>query len=139
MSAAAIYLRSGEIVVIPQGGGGGYFVDVEPILVVPPDPEAVQTAVEEALRASAANDGIGPPPKGWKSPVLKHFGVRSYKAFTANAKLCYVFEDAGSLEVEPWRPASDGRGFEQAPEGAKPISDPSEIGAAVLKAVGVNE
>ncbi len=38
-----------------------------------------------------------------------------------------VFEDDGALEVERWQPARDGRGFEQAPEGARPLSGAREF------------
>lgn len=138
MSAVAIYFRLGEVVVVPQGGGGGHFIDIEPILVVPPVADDVQTAVIEALGVSTRSGYADKPTKGWKSPVLKRFGIRSYKAFTADATLCFVFEDAGALEVERWQRARDGRGFEQSPEGAVPLEDPYRIGTAVLQALGVS-
>jgi hypothetical protein len=137
VSAVAIYLRSGEVIIVPQAGGGGHFVDVEPVLVVPPEADAVQTAVLECLVVSAANADADRRPKGWKSPVLKRLGVRTYRAFNAGASLCFVFEDQGALEVEPWQPARDGRGFEQTPAGARPLSANDELGSAVLQALGV--
>jgi len=138
MSAVAIYFRLGEVIVVPQGGGGGHFIAIEPILIVPPVADDVQTAVIEGLSVSARSEYADKPPKGWKSPVLKRFGIRSYKAFAADATLCFVFEDAGALEVERWQRARDGRGFEQSPEGASPLDGPHEIGTAVLQALRVS-
>lgn len=137
MSAVAIYFRLGEVVVIPQGGGGGHFVDIEPILVVPPEADAVQSAVMDSIQVSAVSPYADETPKGWKSPVLKRFGLRSYKTFTEGATLCFVFEDNGAFEVERWQHARDGRGLEQAPEGARLLNDINEMGEAVLQALGV--
>ncbi len=135
MTAAKVHFRSGEIIVVPQGGGGGHFIDVEPIEVVPRDAAAVQAAVERALQVSAVT--LDDVPKGWKTPLLKRFGVKSYKAFMQDTTLCFVFEDAGTFDVERWQPARDGRGYEPAPGGATQLRGTSGVGEAVLNALGV--
>lgn len=132
MSAVAIYLRSDQIIVVPQGGGGGHFIDIEPIDVVAPEESAVQAAIERALTVSAANADNDAPPKGWKTPLLQRFGVKSYKAFMQDASLCFVFEDAGTLDIERWQPARDGRGYEPAPGGTLQQRGLAGAGAAVL-------
>ncbi|MGM1053977.1 MAG: hypothetical protein ACQEXO_16560 [Pseudomonadota bacterium] len=136
MTAAAIYFRSDEIIVVPQGGGGGHFIDVEPIEVVPLDADAVQAAVERALQVSAVTPDDAPP-KGWKTPLLKRVGVKSYREFMRGAVLCFVFEDAGIFDVEHWQPARDGRGYEPAPGGATQLRGTDGLGVAVLNALGI--
>ncbi|MEW8508358.1 MAG: hypothetical protein AB2598_16815 [Candidatus Thiodiazotropha sp.] len=135
MSAVVIFLRQGEIIVVPQGGGGGDFFDSEPILVVPPIADEVQAAVSASIKVSLASPYVEQRPKGWKSPLLKRFGIRKEKDFNEGAQMCLVLEDKGKLEVERWVPRRDGRGFEQAPEGARPLRNEQELGEAVLKAL----
>lgn len=136
MTAAAIYFRAGEILVVPQGGGGGHFIDVEPIEVVPHDAAAVQAAVQRALQVSGVTPNDAPP-KGWKTPLLKQTGVKSYKAFMQGAVLCFVFEDGGTFDVERWQPARDGRGYEPAPVGATRLRGTDGLGDAVLSLLGL--
>lgn len=138
MSAAAIYHRHGDIIVVPQGGGGGHFIDVEPIEILPPnDAAALQSAIERALQTSADNADNDAPPKGWKTPLLKRVGVKSYKEFMQGATVCFIFEDGGVFDVERWQRARDGRGFEPAPGHSERVTDASRLAESVLHALDV--
>jgi hypothetical protein len=133
MSAVAIYLYAENIIVVPQAGSGGHFIDVEPIETVAPQADAIREAVQRALAVSEQNRDNDTPPKGWKTPLLKYTNERSYKAFAAKAALCYVFAEGGVYEVERWLPARDGRGFEPSPRGPKVLNSPDGLGTAVLE------
>ncbi len=137
MSAVAIYFRSGEIIVVPQAGGGGHFIDIEPIEVVSQEPGAVQAAIERALAISAANAEADTPNKPWKTPLLKRLGVKSYKAFMLDTSLCWVFEEAGIHDVERWQPARDGRGYEPAPGRQQRLDRVDGVGIAVLRLLDI--
>lgn len=137
MSAVKVLLKSEEIIIIPQGDGGGHFLDIEPIEVIPPDEEIVQETILKALEVALNNQTLNTPSKGWKSPVLKHFGIRSYNKFMEGAKMCFVFEDQGNLEIERWKPAKDGKGFEQDFKSLKQIDNPNKIGLEILKLFGL--
>jgi hypothetical protein len=137
MSAVAIYYRSGEIIVVPQAGGGGGFIDIEPIETVGPDAASVQAAIERALVISAASATREPPKKPWKTPLLAYAGARSYAAFMQGRSLCWVFEDVGVHDVERWQPARDGRGYEPAPGRQQRVDRVGDVGNAVLRLLDI--
>jgi hypothetical protein len=138
MSAVAIYHRHGDLIVVPQGGGGGHFIDVEPIEILPPnDASALQAAIERALQTSAANADNDAPPKGWKTPLLKRVGVKSYKDLMKGASVCFIFEDANIFDIERWQPARDGRGFEPAAGRSERLTDANRLAESVLRALDV--
>jgi hypothetical protein len=124
MALVSVWFREGRVFAVPSGGHG---LDIEPVQIVPPEAAALSVALRAALDASAASPAdLAPPPKGWRSPLLKAAGVRSYKAFYVGARLCMVIEDGGELSIERWQPARDLRGFE-------PSTDaPIEVGVGSL-------
>ena len=131
----SIFLRQDQVIVIPQAGGGGFSYDIEPSLIVAPDPEQVEQAISEALRTSReSQDTVPPPPaRGSAAPVLKKLGLRSYKAFYRGASHCYLYEDQdGNLVMLKFQPANDGGGFNVAGSPPETIEYRSGIGSFVL-------
>lgn len=129
----SLYFRDGQVIVVPQGGGGGYSFDIEPVLVVAPEAAAVSEALDEALKASSQAQGYQPddgkPPR---SPALKKVGARSYKAFYKGASHCYLYEEGDGLVLLRFKPARDGRGFDLAGDAVEPINDRVDAGRIVL-------
>jgi hypothetical protein len=111
-----LYLRLDKVYVIPQGGGGGLYYDMEPIVVVPSSATAeLDRAIRTALDASAKTAGQPLPDlRTRKSPVLSVAGVKTIKDFYADSAHAFLYTDAGRLHLLPFRPAPDGRGFEPA-------------------------
>ena len=127
MSAqVALLLRDDELVVVPQGGRGGRYFDIEPVRVVAPEPGAATQAVLAALADSAACPWERPPgPKPYRSPALKAVKARSHRAFTRNASFCWVFEVDGVLHH---------KGHDRVPARATgPAPRQPEIGVAGIK------
>jgi hypothetical protein len=136
MSAqVAIYLRDKKVIVVPQGGGGGYGWDVEPILIVLPEPDEVSAAIPEALMISQKAQGGTPPKKQGPStsPLLKSLGVRSFKAVYSGSSYCYLYEEGGELTLLRFRPSRDQRGFDLESSPPETLSDIQHAGSAVLK------
>jgi hypothetical protein len=131
----SIFLRGDEIFVIPQGGGGGVYYDIEPISVVPPAADELGRAVTSALDISTgAPSAPLPDLRSRRSPVLARARVRSFKDFYSNAAHALVYRDGGGLWLLPFRPAADGRGFEPFGD-AVAITDGAELGAQVLSEI----
>jgi hypothetical protein len=129
----AAYLRNDDVIVVPQGGGGGYTFDVEPVLVVAPASDAVGEAIALSLETSAAAQGHDPRPPGpYRSPALKAVRARSYAAFYKNSAYCFVYEEDGALILLRFKPARDRRGFEMTNEEPIVVRDRAELGRVVL-------
>jgi hypothetical protein len=131
----SVYLRDDQVVVVPQGGGGGYSFDVEPVLLVAPDEQAVGEAVRSALEASASSQGHDPAADAgpYRSPALAAVGARSYKAFYRGASHCYLYEQDGNLVVLAFKPTSDRKGFDLAEREPVVIRDRGQLGPVVLE------
>lgn len=136
MSAqVSLFLRDDRVIVIPQGGGGGFSYDIEPSLIVSPRPDEVEKAISEALETSRqAQDGTPPEKRSAaSSPLLKKLGLRSFKAFYRGASHCYLYEEDGILTMLRFKPASDGGGFDLASPPPESIEDRGRVGSIVLE------
>lgn len=127
-----VYLRDKQVIVIPEGGGGGYSYDTEPVLIAEVVDSSITQAVNQALSISSEAPLLPPDKKPSISPVLKKLGIRSYKALYRNAAHCYLYEEKDDLIMLKFIPASDGRGFELTNEPPVIIKDRQEIGAVIL-------
>ena len=109
-----LYLRADKVWVIPQGGSGGLYYDIEPVVgVASDDATELDTAVRAALAASAATAGQPLPDlRNRKTPVLRAAGVKTIKDFYAGAAHAFLYTDSGHLHLLPFQPAPDGRGFQ---------------------------
>jgi hypothetical protein len=140
MSAeVAIYLRNEQVIVVPQGGGGGYSWDAAPPVVVTPEAEAVAVAIGEGLAASRGIRGRGTEPptqvKPSRSVVLRALGVKSHQDFYRGASHCWLSEeeDGGELIMYKSVPAADRSGFDSAPDPVEIIESREDAGTVVLR------
>jgi hypothetical protein len=121
MSAqVSLYYRGDEVVVIPQGGGGGFSYDIEPSRLVRPEPAEVGAAVIDALESSRQAQGQASPAssKASDSALLKKLKAArklkklSFPEFYKGASQCLLQEDEGILFLLKMKPSRDGKGFE---------------------------
>lgn len=136
MSAqVSIFLRNDQVIVIPQGGGGGFSYDVEPSLIVSPEPDAILAAISDALITSRKAQNEVPPQKrsAANTPLLKKLGLRSFKAFYRGSSHCFVYEEDGCLIMLRFHPAHDGGGFDLASSPPETIRDRNQVGRVVLE------
>jgi hypothetical protein len=134
----AVYLRADQVIVVPQGGGGGHSWDAAPPLVVEPEVAALAPALVEALAVSRdiRADGTEPPHdlRPSRSPVLRALGIGSYKEFFRGASHCSLYEEVAGGELLMFKsvPAKDRSGFDGAPDYIETITDPSQAADIVL-------
>jgi hypothetical protein len=128
MSFVNVYLRGSDVIIVPAAGRGGVYTDIAPVLVVPPDPHAVHTAIVEA-REVASRTAAAERPKKWV--VQEHLRLKSIRSFYVDVAAVRVYDDEqGRIVVSGWRPAADGRGFE--PDGTEVIADADAMGRTAL-------
>lgn len=136
----AVYLRNNQVILAPQGGGGGYSWDAAPPVVVEPEVAALAPALVEALAVSRdiRAQGTEPPAdfRASRSPVLRAVGVRSYRAFYRGASHCSLYEEEAGGELTMFKsvPAKGGSGFDgaPAPDFMETITDRCQAAAVVL-------
>src|SRR5687767_5911270 len=111
---AALYLRDGKVIVVPQAEGRGASFDVEPIRVVESDADAVTAAITDALAVSSRAPVAERPPEelAYSSPVLDLVKARSFRHFFRGATHCRVVQ-GNELAVHRFDPAPDRGGFER--------------------------
>ena len=127
--SVALYLRGGTLYVVPQDGGGGVFWDVEPVLSVEPDPEALASVLPEAFAASHVPIEVRDL-RRYRSPMRKALGVRSDRELQRDtASLALRKVEAGWVLIS-WIPARDGRGWETGGVEELPPSTPVDAVAA---------
>lgn len=112
-----IYLRNG-IAYVPtvaqaeSGGHLGYFMDIEPVIVVPAtERETLKRAIIE--RMIKGNPIVPAPTRdGFPKPILpKYANVKSWSAFENNALLWTISKKDGDYNISPQRKRPD-RGWE---------------------------
>lgn len=111
-----VYLRDEQVIVVPCGGRGGLYYEVVPVLTTQPEADSVESAILEALDASARTAGQPDPDlRSYRTPVLAHLGVKSIRKFYRNIALCTVYRESGrdAVVLQPKRPPKDNRGFER--------------------------
>jgi len=136
----AVYLRNNQVILAPQGGGGGHSWDAAPPLVVEPEVAALAPALLEALAVSRdiRAQGTEPPAdyRPARSPVLPAIGVKSYKEFYRGASHCSLYEEEAGGELLMFKsvPAKGGNGFDgaPAPDFMETITDRDQTAAIVL-------
>jgi hypothetical protein len=136
MSAqVSIFLRDDQVILIPQGGGGGLSYDIEPSLVVPAEAGKVGTAALQAIEISRQSQTEATPPRTRASsaPVLKKLRLKSYKEFYRGASHCYLYEENGVIFMLRFRPAQDGAGFDLASSQPETIDNRERLGEIVLE------
>jgi hypothetical protein len=100
----------------------GFYVDVEPVRVVPIGREAaLASAIAEAI--AAGNKKIKTPSREQlSSPViLRHTKFKSWKQFEKKQQSWGVEETGGAWTFIPYRRRSDGKGFEEDVSCAVPL------------------
>lgn len=141
MSAeVAVYLRKNQVILAPQGGGGGYSWDAAPPVIVQPEVAALDSAIVQALAVSRDIRAHGTePPEDFRpsrSPVVRAVGVKTYKEFYRGVSHCSLYEEEAGGELMMFKsvPAKDGSGFDgaPAPDFVETITDRSQAAAVVL-------
>ena len=106
--AQAVQLAADDqVIAVPSEGR----FDLDHALIVTPIEAEEQRALEEAIQvSSAASQPTDCDPKKW--PVLKALGLKSARAFYANASHVAVFLYEGKIEIWPHDPTKKGQAFE---------------------------
>lgn len=116
----AIYYSRSRTIVAPQGGGGGVYYDIEPILEVFSD-DAFTKTLEEAIKLSNF-ETLQINLTRYKSPVLNAVGAKSYRKFCEVFGFCSLEKDDFGFHIQAWKRAPDHQGYD--PDGS-PIKLPS--------------
>jgi hypothetical protein len=128
-----IYLRGDQIIIVPNGGGGGVFYEVEPVVVTQTVPQDVTRAIVNALEVSAqASLQPFPDLRKYRSPVLSHLGLKSLRQFYQNIASSAVYRKQSAILIQPRIPALDGKGFQRGSE-ALTVSDDTGLGIMVIE------
>jgi hypothetical protein len=132
-ASIGVYLRDNEFIVVPKGGGGGLYYELDEVHIAEATPD-LQVAIERALRSSAEAFGRPLPDlttRNW--PLLKHLRLRSVRQFYTNVAYCDVFVDDSRVEVFPYAPRRDGRGFELSATVGSFVVDAHELASTVTR------
>lgn len=134
MKSAVAYRTNGTLVLAPVvRTTTGLGLEVDPkCLGATPDEAIVAQALAQALTQS---DRIVPHPaqqewKGFFQPFLEASGVRSHKAFMANAQRVSIRLIDDRLKLTPQRNLGSKEGFEPIPDQAVLLSENDWSGAA---------
>jgi hypothetical protein len=132
---AALYLRDGKVIVVPQAEGRGASFDVEPIRVVESDAEAVTAAITDALVVSSRAPVAERAPEdlAYSSPVLDLVKARSFRHFYRGATHCRVVQGNRELAVHTFDPAPDRGGFEPTEDEPRVVEDLAALGMVVIE------
>jgi hypothetical protein len=139
-----VYLRDG-IVIIPTTANAGYYMDIDPVTVVP---VSDQSGIISALKSTIGkgNPQMRPYLRSEFPPpvVLRPAGVKTWSAFEKKALGWIITLRDGIFEVCPQMKNPKGRGWvddlakvERLPSSSS-IDDVAEIVAALILKAGVN-
>ena len=134
--SAVAYRANGRLIIAPIVQTTiGLGVEVDPhCLPAPVDHDALANALAGAL---ARSDRVVPHPlqgewKGLFQPFLRAAGVRSYRAFMADAQRVGIALDGQQLTLEPQRNLGPREGFVPVPENAEWVDQDDLHQAAVI-------
>lgn len=105
-----MYLKNDSIIIIPQGGEGGLFFDVEPITIIQSNEPIPIDILIESFKVSSENKMI-PDLKKYKSPILKKMKINSMKKLYENSSYCLIVKENSRYALVESELAPDKKGF----------------------------
>jgi hypothetical protein len=130
---AALYLRDGKVIVVPQAECGDAQLDMAPVRVVDSEANAVSAAIADALEVSSTARSPTPGSDDRDtSPLLAAVRARSLRHFYRGATHCRVIEEDHALRVLECGPAIDRGSFEPTGHQPRVVADLRALGPVVI-------